>query len=152
MSEEQLTARQHTAWRTFLSAKVRLADRLDHELQTRSNLALTDYEILLALSEAPSHRLRMSDLAREVLVSRSRLTYRIDRLAETSYVAREECEDDRRGLWAILTEVGKNALDSARPGFERDLGQLLFDQMNEQELYVLEQVMSRVKDKLGSPR
>ena len=57
-------------------------ERLDQKLQQRSHLSLTDYEILSVLSTAPERRLRMSDLARQVLVSRSRLTYRVDRLVE----------------------------------------------------------------------
>ena len=68
------------------------------------------------LSVAPSNRLRMSELAEQVLVSRSRLTYRVDRLAELDYVTRQECEDDRRGLFAILTDNGAKALAAAAPG------------------------------------
>lgn len=144
--------RQQELWRIFLSANVQLMDRLDHELQQRSNLNLTDFEILSVLSEAPDHRLRMSDLAREVLVSRSRLTYRVDRLAEVDFVSREECEDDRRGLWAILTPIGAAALESARDGHYRDIETWFFDLMDEDEIPVMARVMSRIDDRLNSNR
>lgn len=127
-------------------------DRLDQELQQRSHLNLTDYEILSVLSEAPDHRLRMSDLARQVLVSRSRLTYRVDRLAEVEFVAREECEDDRRGLWAILTEKGSAALMDAKSGHERDINNWFFDLMNDDELTMLSNVMTRIEAKLTNNR
>lgn len=144
--------RQQDLWRIFLSANVQLMDRLDHELQQRSNLNLTDFEILSVLSEAPDQRLRMSDLAREVLVSRSRLTYRVDRLAEVNFVSREECEDDRRGLWAILTPVGAAALEAARDGHYRDIENWFFDLMDEDEIPVMAKVMSRIDDRLNTHR
>ena len=127
-------------------------ERLDQELQQRSHLNLTDYEILSVLSESPDRRLRMSDLARQVLVSRSRLTYRVDRLAEVNFVTREECEDDRRGLWAILTDDGAAALAGAKAGHDRDIRNWFFDLMNEEELSTLTNVMSRIEAKLSNNR
>jgi DNA-binding MarR family transcriptional regulator len=124
-------------------------ERLDQELQQRSSINLTDYEILSVLSATPGRRLRMSDLAREVLVSRSRLTYRVDRLAEVNYVVREECEDDRRGLWAILTEQGAQKLQEASGPHSTDVQSWFFDLMNEEELAVMQSVMSRIDDKVG---
>lgn len=152
MDDEQAKKHQLEAWRKFLSANVQLMERLDQELQHRSNLNLTDFEILSVLSEAEDRRLRMSDLARQVLVSRSRLTYRVDRLAEVSFVTREECEDDRRGLWAILSDVGLEALEAARAGHERDIDNWFFDQMSEEELPVLNAIMARIDDKLSNNR
>lgn len=149
MNDDQLTGREQEAWRTFLSANVQLMERLDQELQQRSNINLTDYEILSVLSATSGRRLRMSDLAREVLVSRSRLTYRVDRLAEVNFVTREECEDDRRGLWAILTEQGAQALEDASPPHNNDVRNWFFDLMSEEELVTVHSVMARIDDKVG---
>ncbi len=149
---EQLTAREIRAWRTYLSASVQLMERLDHELQQRSQLTLTDFEILFALSEASGRRLRMSELAADVLVSRSRLTYRVDRLVEVGFVTREECEDDRRGLWAILTELGHQSMIAAQPGHHGDIRHWFFDHMDESELYAVERTVTRVEEKLGKNR
>jgi DNA-binding MarR family transcriptional regulator len=149
VNDDQLTGRELDAWRTFLSSNVQLIERLDHELQQRSRITLTDYEILSALASAPGNRLRMSDLAREVLVSRSRLTYRVDRLAEVAFVTREECEDDRRGLWAILTQTGQEALTDATAEHRNDLRNWFFDQMSEDELATLTSVMGRIDEKLA---
>lgn len=149
MNDDQLTGQEQEAWRTFLSANVQLMERLDQELQQRSSINLTDFEILSVLSATPGHRLRMSDLAREVLVSRSRLTYRVDRLAEVEFVMREECEDDRRGLWAILTDKGTAALNEARGPHNTDVRSWFFDLMSEEELMVVHSVMARIDDKVG---
>jgi DNA-binding MarR family transcriptional regulator len=139
-------------WRAYLTANVQLMERLDRELQQHSHLTLTDYEILSILSEVPENRLRMSELARKVLVSRSRLTYRIDLLAEVDFVAREECEDDRRGLWAILTPAGNAALEAARPNHEMALERWFFDLMSDTELQAIEEVSLRISDKLARNR
>lgn len=140
----------HRLWRLFLSASTRLLERLDHELQQRSQLSLTDFDILSMLSGAPSNRLRMSELAEQVLVSRSRLTYRVDRLAELDYVIRQECEDDRRGLFAILTDNGAKALAAAAPGHVGDIRNLLWSLVEPEERAVLTKVLARVDGNLST--
>lgn len=145
-----LSGAEQQIWRAFLSANMQLLERLDHELQQRSHLSLTDYEILYELAAAPEKRLRMSELAERVLVSRSRLTYRVDRLTGVNYVTREECEDDRRGLFAILTETGEQALVTAAPGHINDIRTWFFDVIDVDELEVIGRVMSRMDEKLLS--
>ena len=151
MSEGR-TNNSREAWRAFLKGNVQLIERLDQELQQRSNLSLTDFEILSMLDAAPDDRLRMSELASQVLVSRSRLTYRVDRLVEVELVVREECEDDRRGMWAIITDKGRAALEGARVGHEAAVETWFFDLMSDEEIDVVHQVMQRVSDKLGRHR
>lgn len=143
-----LTEAEQATWRVVLSANTQLLERLDHELQQRSQLSLTDYEILSELHAAPRTRLRMSELAERVLVSRSRLTYRVDRLVGCGYLAREECADDRRGLFAILTPAGADALESATPGHVADIRGWFIDLVDEEELEVIHRVFSRMDQKL----
>jgi DNA-binding MarR family transcriptional regulator len=127
-------------------------ERLDQELQQRTSLSLTDFDILSMLIVAPESRLRMSELADRVLVSRSRLTYRVDRLVEVDFVVREECEDDRRGMWAIITDRGRTALEEARVGHEAAIATWFFDLMTDEEMAVVHEVMSRVSGKLSRNR
>ncbi len=143
-----LTEAEQATWRVVLSANTQLLERLDHELQQRSQLSLTDYEILSELHAAPRTRLRMSELAERVLVSRSRLTYRVDRLVGVGYLAREECADDRRGLFAILTPAGADALESATPGHVADIRGWFIDLVDEEELDVIHRVFNRMDQKL----
>jgi len=145
---EALSDAEQQMWRTFLSANVQLLERLDHELQQRSHISLTDYEILSELAAAPDQRLRMSELADRVLVSRSRLTYRVDRLANVNYVTREECEADRRGLFAILTETGAAALNAAAPGHTCDVRSWFFDAVDDADFEVIARIMARIDQKL----
>ena len=147
---EGLSAAEQRTWRAYLSANMQLLERLDHELQQRSHLSLTDYEILSELAVAPDQRLRMSDLAEQVMVSRSRLTYRVDRLAGVDYVTREECQDDRRGMFAILTGTGAGALEAATAGHIGDIRTWFFDLIGLDELDVIGRVVARMDEKLSS--
>ncbi len=112
---KQLNERELAAWRGFLRVHASLVRDLDRELEEAHGLPLTHYEVLLYLANAPERRMRMSDLASSVLLSQSGVTRLIDRLERAGYVARKPCPEDRRVLWAQLTEAGKARLDEARP-------------------------------------
>jgi DNA-binding MarR family transcriptional regulator len=109
-----LTPEQQRIWRTYLLGSARLTERLDADLR-RFGLDLPEYEILVTLSESPERRARMSDLAEAVHQSRSRLTHTIARMEKQSLVERASCPDDRRGVWAILTDQGMELLRTAAP-------------------------------------
>lgn len=140
---------RHRAWQLFLTVSMQLSDRLDHELQQQHELALIDYEILSRLAETSDDRLRMSELASRALVSRSRLTYRVDRLVDVGFIRREECEDDRRGMWAIMTEDGRNAYEQARPAHQSSVDSWFLDQFAPDELSSFTTVLARVAEKLS---
>src|SRR5829696_5327004 len=111
-----LDEREQRAWRAFLAASRLLLDTLDRELQHDAGMPHTYYEILVRLSEAPDHRLRMSDLADAMLASRSRLSHAVARLEEAGWVRRMSCPTDKRGQFAMLTGHGLRALADAAPG------------------------------------
>jgi DNA-binding MarR family transcriptional regulator len=104
---------EQRTWRTLLRHQVYVLDRLDSELVAEHGLSLADYEILVELSEAPDRRLRMAELADGALVSRSRLTHRVDQLARDGLVVRQPCPTDRRGMFAVLTTKGAKLLERA---------------------------------------
>jgi DNA-binding MarR family transcriptional regulator len=145
-----LSEQERQVWRSFRSVTTRLTERLDHELQQRSQLSMTDFDILSMLSEAPERRLRMSELADQVMVSRSRLTYRVDRLTELDLVNRQECEDDRRGMFAILTDTGAEALAQAAPGHHHDVQTLFLSAIDEDDLAAMGRLLARVDDNLAT--
>jgi DNA-binding MarR family transcriptional regulator len=102
------------AWRTFLTAHATVIRRLDAELEERESLALSDFDVLVQLHFAGG-TLRMRDLADSVLLSRSGMTRRVDRLEAAGYVSRAACETDRRGSMASLTDAGRERLERALP-------------------------------------
>jgi DNA-binding MarR family transcriptional regulator len=88
------------------------------------------YEILVRLSEAPGWTLRMGELADILLVSRSRLSHAVARLAETGWVRREGVHSDRRGTQAILTAAGFEVLAVAAHGHVEGVRTHLFDELS----------------------
>ena len=108
MSREELGV-----WRTFLRAHAQLVRRLEADLVAEHDLPLASYDVLVQLVEAPGRRLRMTELADRVLISRSGLTRLVDRLAREGLVRREACDTDARGLFTVLTEAGYERLRSA---------------------------------------
>lgn len=108
-----LTADEQVSWRAFLRGSAVLLEQLDAELYEAHGLTSSDYEILVALSEGSRNGLRMAELAERALVSKSRLTYRVDRLVAEGLVERRPCPSDRRGSLAALTTTGRRRLERA---------------------------------------
>ncbi len=102
------------AWRGFLRLHSALTGELDAELLTAHGLSLSSYEVLLFLADTPEGRLRMSQLAESVLLSRSGLTRLVDRLERDGLVRRESCPSDLRGFNALITDEGRKLFAAAR--------------------------------------
>src|SRR6266508_5148695 len=103
------------AWRTFLYAHAQVRRQLERELQAEQAMGLGEYEVLLTLAYSEARRLRMSELADRLALSRSGATRLVDRLEGDRLVERMSCESDRRGQWAPLTESGLEPLRMASP-------------------------------------
>jgi len=107
------SSEQLAAWRTFLRAHSHVVRRLESELLAAGELPLASYDVLVQLTEAPQRRLRMTELADRVLLSRSGLTRLVDRLERQGLVRREPCPDDARGMYAVATDDGVDRLRQA---------------------------------------
>lgn len=145
-----LTEDEQNSWRAWLSASMLLNDRLSHELQEQHRMSIADYEILVRLSEIANRRMRMSDLADATLSSRSRLSHQIDRMERSGLVERQSCEDDRRGAYATLTELGWTTLVAAAPDHVASVRSHLVDQLSPQEFATLGRACEKVLAHLGS--
>lgn len=132
------------AWRAFLRAHARVVRELERELQQAQDLALVDYDVLVQLSAAEDRRLRMSELAERLLLSRSGATRLIDRLVADGLVERVTCESDRRGQWASLTDAGYERLRRASPTHLRGVAAHFLDRLSDDELAALEQMVTRL--------
>lgn len=122
-----LSEAEQVHWRSWVAASLLLRDRLGRDLQNATGLTLADYEIMVRLSEVPERRIRMSELAEQTLSSRSRLSHQIDRMQKAGYVDRQECTDDRRGYFAVLTETGYATLVEAAPAHVDSVRQRIVD-------------------------
>ncbi|MDA3626237.1 MarR family transcriptional regulator [Saccharopolyspora oryzae] len=101
------------AYRSFLRAHARVTRCLEGDLIAEQRLTLAAYDVLEALVEAPERRLRMTELADVVLLSRSGVTRLVDRLERLGLVQRVRVDSDGRGVQAVITERGENRLRTA---------------------------------------
>lgn len=138
-----LDADQQVVWRNWLLAVARIDQYLDNDLRA-SGLDLNEYEILVCLSEADDRRMRMSELAEKVHQSRSRLTHSISRLERQGIVERCSAEDDRRGVYARLTDKGFELLDQAAPGHVSAVRRIFVDAADRADFEALGRVMEAV--------
>lgn len=102
-------------WMNFVQANRVVAGAIEHDLQTAAGLSLAQHEVLLRLTHAPDGRLRMLDLARLMLLSKSGITRLVDRMEEARLVRRASCDADRRVTYAEITDLGRRVLDRATP-------------------------------------
>jgi DNA-binding MarR family transcriptional regulator len=128
-----LTDTEQQIWRRLLAVECRLRERLDQDLRTSHGLSLNDYEVLVHLSEAPDRSLRMSDLAEQLLISRSGLTRRVDGLVRDGWVIRRACPKDGRGSLAELTPAGLELLKESAPTHVAGVRRYLIDALGDLE-------------------
>jgi DNA-binding MarR family transcriptional regulator len=121
----------------MLRAHAELTRQLDAQLAREHKLPLSSYEVLLFLADAPDGRMRMSDLAESVLLSRSGLTRLVDRLEREGLLKRERCESDARGLFAEITPAGRRLFDVARRTHLDGVRALFLDRFSRDELRTL---------------
>lgn len=114
-------------WRGYLESARLLFRSLDRQLARDAGISLTDYEILVVLSEAPARRLRMHEIADAMSTTRGGVTRAVNRLIDTGWVRRVACPDDRRGALAELTDAGAAKLAAAAPGHIAAVRQQMFD-------------------------
>ena len=145
-----LTKEQQAHWRSWLTASTSLREQLSRELQELHGLTITDYEILVRLSESENNSIRMSDLATQTLLSRSRLSHQVDRMEAAGLVSREASPDDRRGQLAVLTTAGTRALVAAAPDHVTGVRKHLVDLLTDAEYKALGSAAKKIADHLDS--
>ncbi|MEU0099490.1 MULTISPECIES: MarR family transcriptional regulator [unclassified Streptomyces] len=136
-----LTDEEQRTWRAYLHATTLLEDHLDRQLQRDAGMPHTYYGLLVQLSQAPRRRMRMTELARNAKITRSRLSHAIARLERNGWVRREDCPSDKRGQNAVLTDDGYAMLRRSAPGHVEAVRQAMFDRLTPEQASSLGEIM-----------
>lgn len=139
---------QQRSWRALVIGTTLLMDRLDDDLRRNFNLSLTEYEILVRLSERPGRFLRMAQLADALAHSRSRVTHTVDRMEKAGYVVRGSTPEDGRGIVATMTDKGFAILEEAAPMHVDGVRSYLVDVAAPDDFVALGRAMDAVTDQL----
>ncbi|MFD2691684.1 MarR family winged helix-turn-helix transcriptional regulator [Streptomyces phyllanthi] len=148
MTTRWLTPEEQRAWRAYIAASLLLEDALDRQLQQEAGMPHLYYSVLAALSEAPERRMRMTDLAEYLKITRSRLTYVVARLEKDGAVRREACKWDKRGSVTALTDEGMALLERTAPGHVETVRKAVFDHLDPEQVGQLERICTGIKEAL----
>lgn len=146
---QRLTENELGAWRSFLRAHAQITRKLEADLVAEHDLPLPSYDVLLQLAESPGRRLRMTELADRVLLSRSGLTRLVDRLEREGLVERASCPNDARGTHAVLTDAGFGRLRRAAPTHLRGIAEHVTSRLDADELVELKRLMLKLMTEHG---
>jgi DNA-binding MarR family transcriptional regulator len=125
---------QQRSWRAYIHMQGRLAAALNRQLQADSELSLVDFEVLVHLTDVPEGRVRVFELGRSLQWEKSRLSHHLSRMARRGLIAREECGEDGRGAFAVVTEAGRRAIEAAAPSHVAAVRRLLFEGLTPEQV------------------
>lgn len=95
---------------------------------------------------APQNRLRMTDLADGIVLSRSGLTYQVGKLESSGRVTRSASQSDDRSTVVDLTTAGEQLFLRLLPGHVEIVRTLLFDAIPEPDIEALGRGVGQVRD------
>jgi DNA-binding MarR family transcriptional regulator len=139
---------EQRAWRGLLQMTSQLNARMNRQLQDDYGISLADYDVLVVLSEAPEGRRRVFELSDALAWEQSRVSHQLARMQRRGLVARQECQADARGAFAVLTEAGRAAIEQAAPAHVETVRQLVFDGLSRGQLAALTAITSQVLGRL----
>lgn len=143
-----LSPEQQQVWRRWLAVQAGLPAALHRQLQEDSGLSLPDFDVLVQLTDQPDGRMRVSALAAELQWERSRLSHHVKRMEARGLVRREECDDDGRGWFVLVTDQGREAIVAAAPSHVREVRELVFEDLSAEELALLDRLTTKVLTRL----
>ena len=139
-----LTADEELLWRSLTRVAIALPRALDDDLARHAGMSMTEYGVLMNLSEAPGGQLRMSELAAATSLSASRITRLVGDLQKLGLVARDRCAGDARGYVTTLTGAGLSRLKAAYPGHLASVRNRVMDHIDPAAVAALAQALHRI--------
>ena len=139
---------EQRSWRALLMGMTLLLDRLDDDLRRECDLSLTEYEILVRLSESDGRQMRMAQLADALAHSRSRVTHTVARMERAGLVARGSSPEDGRGVVATMTTKGYELLVRMAGMHVSGVRDHLVDLVSPEDFAAVGRVMNAVSDHL----
>jgi DNA-binding MarR family transcriptional regulator len=117
------------AWHELTGRHARVVSALERSLEANHGLGVTEFEVLERLASSEGDQCRMHDLTDVTHLSQSALSRLVGRLEAEGLVSRNICPDDRRGIYAHITDAGRERYAAARPTHRAVLAETLADQL-----------------------
>lgn len=139
-----LDEREARAWRGLQEMAMRLDGELARRLAAESDLSHTDYAVLVALTDQVDGRVRLYELGELLGWEKSRLSHHLKRMERRGLVAKQPCDDDRRGAYVVVTPAGRREIEAAAPSHVDDVRELFLDHLAPDQLEVVADVAEKV--------
>ena len=135
-------------WRNLHLVDALVCEELNATLAARAGCTLVEYDLLAWVFAAPSQRMRMLELARLLRVTPGGLTRIVDRTVKTGWIRRDRPADNRREVYAVLTDEGRALLRSARPAYLGALQEMIAGQLARADLAALLDLSGKLLNRL----
>jgi DNA-binding MarR family transcriptional regulator len=139
-----VTDEEWEVWRAFTRMRLQLDRALADRLEANAGISAPDYVVLLVLFEAEDRRMRAARIAELIAWEKSRLSHQLTRMEQRGLVRREDCDDDLRGKWVVLTNDGRRAVLKAMRDHNRAIREYFFDVISDEERAMLHRLSARV--------
>lgn len=133
MKKQRESDIRERAWAKFLVAHARLVEHIEAALAAAGLPPLGWYDVLWPLEQAEGGRMRMYELAEQMVLPRSNLTRLADRLEAAQLIQREPCPDDRRGAYCVITPKGRAIRAQMWPVYHAAIDQIFSAHLSEAE-------------------
>ena len=140
---------EERAWREYMRMRTLLNAQIVRDLGREAGLSEPDYDVLSTLSEIEGRRWRLQELAAHMAWSKSRLSHHLTRMEQRGLVTRQECGDDGRGAFVVLTDAGLRAIEAAAPGHVASVRRHFIDLLSGEQLEALAEIAETVVGHLG---
>src|SRR5215203_3720325 len=103
------------AWRALNASHAAVHGALEYELRREHGLSTIEFEVLERLGCCAEGKARMQEIAETVHATQSTVSRVVARLEDEGLACRAMCPDDRRGIFASLTDAGRERVAAATP-------------------------------------
>jgi len=129
--------------------QLQLQARLGRRL-AEFGLSYQDYLVLATLSDQSDGRRRVVELSDELGWEKSRLSHHITRMGDRGLVVKVPCPSDQRGIYVVLTDLGRDTLRRAAPGHVEDVQRLFFRRLSNEQVRTLATIADEVLEGLAN--
>ncbi|GGF96642.1 hypothetical protein GCM10007304_08270 [Rhodococcoides trifolii] len=145
-NDQWLTPSEAVVWRAYMGLSLQLTHEMNRQLTEDHGLSLADYSVLVALADSPDGRRQLSELASEIGWERSRLSHHLKRMCARGLAERTSSKTDGRATDAVLTTVGRAALNRAAPDHVSLVQRLFFAGLSDEDVDLLGATLHRLRD------
>lgn len=144
-----LTDDEQCAWRGYVVMSKQLDAALVRQMHAESDLSIADFEVLVQLTDNVDGRVRYAELARGLAWEKSRLSHHIARMQRRGLVDRQDCPEDARGAYVVVTPAGRKTIERAAPRHVETVRELVFDRLSAEQVEQLRTITGRVLEGLA---